>query len=78
MCEDYGALPEDERVALLAAEMSQPRLLHSPYAQYSEETRKELAIFRAARDARTEPLGFKLRVTQQQAIDYINERRNKA
>ena len=29
----------------------------------------------AARDARTEPLGFKLRVTQQQAIDYITQRR---
>ncbi len=52
VCEDYGALSEDERVALLTAEMSQPRLLHSPYAEYSEETRKELAIFRAARDAR--------------------------
>jgi phosphoenolpyruvate carboxylase len=52
VCEDYGALDEDERVALLIAEMGQPRLLHSPYASYSEETRKELAIFRAAREAR--------------------------
>jgi len=52
VCEDYGALSEDERVALLTAEMAQPRLLHSPYAQYSEETRKELGIFMAARDAR--------------------------
>ena len=52
VCEDYGALSEDERVALLTAEMAQPRLLHSPYARYSDETRKELAIFQAAREAR--------------------------
>jgi phosphoenolpyruvate carboxylase len=52
VCEDYGALAEEERVALLTAEMAQPRLLHSPYARYSEETRKELAIFQAAREAR--------------------------
>jgi phosphoenolpyruvate carboxylase len=32
--------------------MSQPRLLHSPYAQYSDETRKELNVFVAARQAR--------------------------
>ena len=52
VCADYSALKEDERVNLLAAEMGQPRLLHSPYVQYSDETRKELAIFMAARRAR--------------------------
>jgi len=52
VCEDYGALTEAERVALLTTEMGQPRLLHSPYARYSEETLKELAIFQAARVAR--------------------------
>jgi phosphoenolpyruvate carboxylase len=52
VCEDYGSLDEAARVALLTAEMSQPRLLHTPYAPYSEETRKELAIFQAARTAR--------------------------
>lgn len=52
VCDDYSALKEEERVMLLTAEMGQPRLLHSPYAQYSDETRKELAIFVAARRAR--------------------------
>ncbi len=52
VCDDYTALDEDARVALLAAEMGQPRLLHSPYARYSDETRKELGVFVAARNAR--------------------------
>jgi phosphoenolpyruvate carboxylase len=52
VCRDYGVLAESERVTLLTAEMSQPRLLHSPYAQYSDETRKELNVFVAARKAR--------------------------
>jgi phosphoenolpyruvate carboxylase len=51
-CRDYGALPEAERATLLTAELSQPRLLHSPYASYSDETRKELDVFVAARRAR--------------------------
>ncbi len=52
VCEDYAALDEQARVALLTAEMSHPRLLHSPYARYSDETRKELEVFAAARRAR--------------------------
>jgi phosphoenolpyruvate carboxylase len=52
VCRDYGALKESDRVTVLTAEMSQPRLLHSPYAQYSDETRKELGVFVAARSAR--------------------------
>ena len=52
VCEDYIALDEQARVALLTAEMRHPRLLHSPYVQYSEETRKEMEVFAAARRAR--------------------------
>ncbi len=52
VCDDYDALDEKARLALLTAELGQPRLLHSPYAQYSDETRKEIAVFVAARTAR--------------------------
>ncbi|HXY05145.1 MAG TPA: phosphoenolpyruvate carboxylase [Burkholderiaceae bacterium] len=52
VCEDYQALDEQARVALLTAEMSHPRLLHSPYVRYSDETGKELEVFAAARKAR--------------------------
>jgi phosphoenolpyruvate carboxylase len=47
---DYAALPEGERVALLARELSNPRLLFSPHLEYSERTRSELAILRVAAD----------------------------
>ena len=45
---DYGALDEDARIGLLAAELGTPRPLASPYIEYSEETRGELEICRAA------------------------------
>ena len=45
---DYGALPEPERVRLLANELEGPRLLRSPYLQYSPKTVSELAVFAAA------------------------------
>jgi len=46
-------LEQDEagRVALLLAEIATSRPLASPYINYSEETRSELAIYRAARTA---------------------------
>jgi phosphoenolpyruvate carboxylase len=47
---DYPALAEDERVRLLAAELTGPRLLHSPHLAYSERTASELAILRVAAD----------------------------
>ncbi|HSQ81695.1 MAG TPA: phosphoenolpyruvate carboxylase [Casimicrobiaceae bacterium] len=47
---DYAALPEAERVALLARELASPRLLHSPHLGYSERTSSELAILRVAAD----------------------------
>ncbi len=47
---NYAALSEKERVAHLTAELATSRPLVSPYLRYSEETEKELAIARAARD----------------------------
>lgn len=46
---DYAALSEEKKVELLIKELSQPRLLYSPFAQYSEETTSELRILRTAR-----------------------------
>ncbi len=45
---DYLALDEDARVALLRAELASPRPLSSDFGAYSDETRSELAIVRAA------------------------------
>nr|WP_314629567.1 phosphoenolpyruvate carboxylase [uncultured Janthinobacterium sp.] len=47
----YLDLDEEQRIAVLLAELASPRLLTSPYAQYSEETTSELDIFRAVREA---------------------------
>ncbi|MGB0126081.1 MAG: phosphoenolpyruvate carboxylase [Rhodocyclaceae bacterium] len=51
-CPDYDTLPEDDRIALLAAELVTPRPLYSPWIDYGEETRGELDIFFAARALR--------------------------
>ena len=45
---DYRALGEDERVAHLLAELKTTRPLTSPFIGYSQETRGELDIVRAA------------------------------
>jgi phosphoenolpyruvate carboxylase len=45
---DYGKLEEAGRIRVLTEELATPRLLHSPYVEYSAETRGELAILRAA------------------------------
>ena len=45
---DYAHLDEPARVALLAAELANPRPLRSPFADYSERARSELAIVDAA------------------------------
>ncbi|HMJ11186.1 MAG TPA: phosphoenolpyruvate carboxylase, partial [Polyangiaceae bacterium] len=50
----YLDLPEDERVALLARELGTSRPLVSPFVAYSEETAKELGIFRAARELKAQ------------------------
>ena len=45
---DYLKLDEDERVALLRAELAQARPLASPWIAYSEDSTRELAVLRAA------------------------------
>ena len=49
---NYAALTEDEKIALLMAELDQPRLLYSPYVTYADETESELAVLRMARTVR--------------------------
>lgn len=48
---DYASLPEEERVALLRRELASERPLSSPFLDYSDETRSELAIVKAAASA---------------------------
>ncbi|URW74523.1 phosphoenolpyruvate carboxylase [Sphingomonas donggukensis] len=48
VADDYLALDEDARVALLRRELASARLLTSPYATYSDETASELGVVRAA------------------------------
>ncbi len=48
---DYLAQDEAGRIEMLLEELASPRLLASPWLEYSEESRGELAIFRAARAA---------------------------
>jgi phosphoenolpyruvate carboxylase len=49
---DYAALTEAQKETLLLAELAQPRLLCSPYMDYSDETMSELAILRVAKEIR--------------------------
>lgn len=49
---DYSALPEEEKINLLIEELGKPRLLYTPYAEYSAETASELRILRTARQIR--------------------------
>ncbi len=44
----YGELDEGARVRVLVEELATPRLLSSPYVEYSNETRGELEILRTA------------------------------
>ncbi|HTH45051.1 MAG TPA: phosphoenolpyruvate carboxylase, partial [Oxalicibacterium sp.] len=49
---DYAGLSEEKKIALLLSEIAQPRLLFSPYNDYSAETYSELTVLRAAREIR--------------------------
>ena len=49
---DYAGLAEEARIARLLEELATARPLTSPFLAYSEETGSELAIFRAAAEAR--------------------------
>ncbi|CAB1367562.1 Phosphoenolpyruvate carboxylase [Denitratisoma oestradiolicum] len=48
---DYLALDEAARIGLLLEELATPRPLASSFIEYSTETRDELAVFAAAREA---------------------------
>ncbi|MFC3069491.1 phosphoenolpyruvate carboxylase [Phenylobacterium soli] len=52
VCEDYEALDEAGRRALLISELGHGRLLYSPFADYSEETRREHAVLSAAAEVK--------------------------
>ena len=52
VCDDYEALDEAARRKLLIAELSHGRLLYSPFADYSDETRREIGVLTAAADAK--------------------------
>lgn len=56
VADDYEALGESARQTLLLAELASPRLLRSPYCEYSQVTEGELAILRRAARA-VEALG---------------------
>ena len=49
VCADYAGLSEADKIELLLSELSQPRLLRSPYLTYSDETVSELAVLKMAR-----------------------------
>lgn len=51
VCDDYAALDEAARIALLRAELGHSRLLINRWHEYGEETVKELAIVEAAAQA---------------------------
>ncbi|HEY5007483.1 MAG TPA: phosphoenolpyruvate carboxylase [Caulobacteraceae bacterium] len=46
--QDYASLGEAKRIELLCAELTSPRLLRSPYRDYSAETASELGVVDAA------------------------------
>ena len=49
---DYAALSEEEKRSLLLKELSQPRPLRLPYADYSELAKSELGVLEMARATR--------------------------
>ncbi|MGZ6039956.1 MAG: phosphoenolpyruvate carboxylase [Phenylobacterium sp.] len=52
VCDDYEALDETARRELLLAELGHGRLLHSPFAGYSEETTREYEVLAAAAEVK--------------------------
>lgn len=48
---DYLSLSENERISALMAELTNDRILRWPFANYSDETRRELKIIDAAAEA---------------------------
>jgi phosphoenolpyruvate carboxylase len=52
VCEDYLALDEDEKVAVLGRELSNPRPLSPPGGQLSDDARAMLEVFELLREQR--------------------------
>lgn len=52
VCEDYEALDEAARRKLLIGELGHGRLLYSPFASYSDETRREYEVLSAAAEVK--------------------------
>jgi phosphoenolpyruvate carboxylase len=50
VADDYSAMQEDDRVALLVRELASPRPLHSAWLDYSGRVGCELAVLRVAAD----------------------------
>ncbi|RDU96571.1 phosphoenolpyruvate carboxylase [Trinickia dinghuensis] len=49
---DYASLSEEDKLRVLLAELAQPRLLRSPYIEYSPLVQSELAVLETARVTR--------------------------
>jgi phosphoenolpyruvate carboxylase len=49
---DYAEFNEEEKIGLLMEELKQPRLLFSPFQQYSELVHKEIGVLIAVREMR--------------------------
>lgn len=49
---DYSSFNEEEKIDLLLEELKQPRLIFSPFQQYSELVHKEIGVLVAAREIR--------------------------
>jgi phosphoenolpyruvate carboxylase len=49
---DYASLSEADKLRVLLAELAQPRLLRSPYLEYSDLVKSELGVLEAARVTR--------------------------
>lgn len=49
---DYAALNEAEKINILLEELRQPRLLYSPFQQYSDLLQTEMNVIRKAREVR--------------------------
>ncbi|ODP31642.1 phosphoenolpyruvate carboxylase [Pandoraea sp. ISTKB] len=49
---DYASLTEAGKIDLLLSELAKPRLLFSPFMEYTDETHSELGVLHAARDIR--------------------------
>ena len=70
VCPDYHALPEPERVRLLARELAHARPLRSAHLAYSALAQRELGVFDAARELRT---AFGLRAIDKHIVSHTEQ-----